>query len=101
MVTKCYLVGSAYPTVKYQVREQLLQILENNALWYLFSLSGKMFHTTPENEAQHARGLPVQMVPSHGCIHLKPVDRDIITAYGAFKPKTIFIVHEYSERFTK
>lgn len=64
-------------------------------------LSGQMFHTTPENEAQYIRGLPLQMVPSHGCIHLKPTDRDVITAYGAFKPKTIFIVHEYSESFVK
>lgn len=65
------------------------------------TLSGQMFHTTPENEAQHAQGKPVKMTPSHGCIHLKPVDRDLIFSMGGFKPKTPFIVHKYHERFYK
>ncbi len=42
--------------------------------------------------------LPVNFVPSHGCIHLKPADRDKIFALGAFKPKTSFTVHKYNER---
>jgi len=64
-------------------------------------LSGQMFHTTPDNEAQHRTGNTVKLVPSHGCIHLKPIDRDVITSYGAFKPKTPFIVHKYDEHFVK
>ena len=62
------------------------------------TLSGQMFHTTPENEASHARGLPVRLVPSHGCIHLKPSERDRLFGMGAFRPKTSFIVHHYHER---
>lgn len=63
-------------------------------------LSGQMFHTTPQNEAQHKQGLPVTLLPSHGCIHLKPADRDRLTLQGAFKPKTKFVVHKYNENIT-
>lgn len=62
-------------------------------------LSGQMFHTTPANEAQFARKLPVKMTGSHGCIHLKPDQRDKLFAIGAFKPKTIFVIHRYDEYF--
>ncbi len=62
-------------------------------------LSGQMFHTTAENEAQHARRARLQMVPSHGCIHLKPQDRETLFVIGAFKPGTTFIVHPYHDRF--
>jgi hypothetical protein len=62
-------------------------------------LSGQMFHTTPSNEAQHARGLPVKLTPSHGCIHLKPTARNRLFSMGAFKPKTPLIVHRYNEKF--
>jgi hypothetical protein len=61
-------------------------------------LSGQMFHTTPENEAQQALGKPVLLGPSHGCIHLKPADRNKLFHQGASKPKTVFIVHRYHER---
>jgi hypothetical protein len=61
-------------------------------------LSGQMFHTTPQNEAEHALGKKVDLKPSHGCIHLKPADRDFLIGLGAFKPKTIFIVHKYYEK---
>lgn len=60
-------------------------------------LSGQMFHTTAENEAEHARKQRLKMVSSHGCIHLKPQDRDTLFIIGAFKPGTIFIVHPYHE----
>lgn len=61
-------------------------------------LSGQMFHTTPDNEAENSQGNPVVLVPSHGCIHLKPSDRDSLFSVGAFKPKTTFIVHSYHEK---
>lgn len=64
------------------------------------TLSGQMFHTTPENEAQHALGMPVNLMPSHGCIHLKPADRNTITGLGGFRRGTPFRVHQYNERFT-
>ncbi len=62
-------------------------------------LSGQMFHTTPDNEAQHKRGKTVNLLPSHGCIHIKPADRDNLISMGAFKPETVFIVHKYNEKF--
>lgn len=62
-------------------------------------LSGQMFHTTPADEANHKRGLPVSLTPSHGCIHLKPADRDKFISLKAFAPGTRFIVHQYHERF--
>jgi hypothetical protein len=62
-------------------------------------LSGQMFHTTPENEAQHALGLPIKLDHSHGCIHLKPQDRERLFAIGVFKPGTRFVVHKYNEKF--
>lgn len=62
------------------------------------TLSGQMFHTTPQNEAEHSLGKKVQLTPSHGCIHLNPRDRDTILSLGGFKPKTIFVVHKYNEK---
>lgn len=61
-------------------------------------VSGQMFHTTPDNEAEAALGLPVRLMPSHGCIHLKPNDRNRLFAIGAFKQGTSFTVHKYYER---
>jgi hypothetical protein len=49
-------------------------------------LSGEMFHTTPENEAETALGRNVNLESSHGYIHLKPMDRDRFEKEGAFNP---------------
>lgn len=62
------------------------------------TLSGQMFHTTPQDEANTALGKKVNLTPSHGCIHLKPKDRDLLIAKKAFAPKTLFIVHKYHEK---
>jgi hypothetical protein len=64
-------------------------------------LSGEMFHTTPDNEAQTALNMNVVLVPSHGCIHLKPTDRDNLLTIGAFKSGTKFKVYKYQEVFQK
>lgn len=58
-------------------------------------LSGEMIHTTPVNEAQTSRGDEVKLESSHGCIHIKPVDRDKLIGMGAFKKGTRLIVHSY------
>lgn len=63
------------------------------------SLSGQMFHTTPDNEAEHQRRHPVRLLPSHGCIHLKPADRDELIAMGAFAARNVFTVYRNDERF--
>lgn len=61
-------------------------------------LSGQMFHTTPQNEAEVSLGKPVVLTASHGCIHLNPRNRDAIIDMGGFKPKTVFVVHNYHEK---
>jgi hypothetical protein len=60
-------------------------------------LMGEMIHTTPENEAQTARALPVGLEPSHGCIHIKPFDRDKFLKGGAFASGNLLVVHGPSE----
>lgn len=62
-------------------------------------LMGEMFHTTPDNEAQYKRAEPIEMAESHGCIHLKPPERDTLMRSGAFQYGTPFIVHKYDETF--
>jgi hypothetical protein len=62
------------------------------------SLSGEMFHTTPDDEANVALHQTVRLQPSHGCIHVNPIGRDKLFAAGAFKKGTPFIVHPYSEK---
>lgn len=62
-------------------------------------LSGQMFHTTPDNEAEVVLAAPVRLTPSHGCIHLKPNDRDRLFTIGAFKRGTSFTVYKYHERY--
>lgn len=64
-------------------------------------LSGEMIHTTPIDEANTARGLPVNLGPSHGCIHIKPIDRDCFLQAGAFARGTDFIIHTYDEPLPK
>jgi hypothetical protein len=61
-------------------------------------LSGEMIHTTPENEAQYQTGKTVQLGPSHGCVHIKPQDRQVLQGMDAFNSGTTFVVHGYSER---
>lgn len=62
-------------------------------------LMGEMIHTTPDNEAQTARGAPVKLEQSHGCVHVSPNDRDHLMGIGAFNRGTPFVVHRYSEFF--
>lgn len=62
------------------------------------SLSGDMIHTTPDNEAQYSLGQTVTLMKSHGCIHIRPQDRNTLNAMGIFKPGTSFTVHKYDER---
>lgn len=60
-------------------------------------LMGEMIHTTPVNEAEQFQGYTVDLVESHGCVHIKPSDRDKLKVLGAFKKGTSFIVHKYTE----
>ena len=61
-------------------------------------LSGEMIHTTPENEAQDAKKETVTLAPSHGCIHVKPSDREALLKAGAFARGTDLVIHKYGEK---
>ena len=60
------------------------------------TLSGEMFHTTPDNEASPA----ASMYESHGCIHLRPAQRDRMMNAGGFRRGMPLVIHTYSERFS-
>ena len=64
-------------------------------------LSGEMMHTTPDNEAESAQGAAINMDYSHGCIHLKPRERDALAKAGAFKRGNRLIIHRYSVHVPK
>lgn len=61
------------------------------------TLSGEMIHTTPEDEAETARGVRVRLGASHGCIHVSPRGRQKLLAVGAFEPGTPLIIHPYTD----
>jgi hypothetical protein len=56
-----------------------------------------MFHTTPNNEASTDRDDPVILGGSHGCIHVKPLDRDKLHQAGAFNRGTDLIIYSYED----
>lgn len=64
-------------------------------------LSGEMIHTTPDNEGQTAQGSPVTLDYSHGCVHIKPLARDLFHRKGAFTKGTAFIIHSYQARLPR
>lgn len=60
-------------------------------------IHGEFFHTTPKDEADQARSLPVILTESHGCIHVTPADIDTMQARGYLKSGNTVHVHRYSE----
>jgi len=60
-------------------------------------LMGEMIHTSPDNEAQQALHQPVRLDDSHGCVHIRPSDRDRFLKLRAFTPGHLFVVHGPSE----
>ena len=60
-------------------------------------IHGEFFHTTPVDEAAVARGLPVTLAPSHGCIHLKPLEVDEMIKRGHMKRGNLIVIHGYDE----
>jgi len=61
-------------------------------------IHGEFFHTTPDDEARTALGLPVNLEESHGCIHLKPADIDVMHRKGYLQRGNRVVVHKYTER---
>ncbi|MES1205759.1 MAG: L,D-transpeptidase family protein [Pseudomonadota bacterium] len=60
-------------------------------------LKGEMIHTTPRNEADKTTQRTPYMEYSHGCVHVKPADRDKFQSLGAFTRGNLFVVHAPSE----
>jgi hypothetical protein len=60
-------------------------------------MMGEMIHTTVEDEARTLRGVPFALQHSHGCIHIRPTDRDRMVRAGAFNRGTLLIVHRVQE----
>jgi hypothetical protein len=54
-------------------------------------------HTTPENEAETATNSAVLLAPSHGCIHIRPLDRDAMMRKGYLKPGIKVEVKSYGQ----
>lgn len=42
-------------------------------------------HTTPQDELNSERAQPVMLTQSHGCIHIRPADRDVMMRRGFLK----------------
>jgi hypothetical protein len=63
------------------------------------SLQGAMFHTTAENEAEAAQSIPLRMTNSHGCIHMKPNDRDSLIGLGGLKAGLTLVIHPYTTKY--
>ena len=54
-------------------------------------------HTTPEDEEATEQGQAVFLANSHGCVHLKPAERDRLMNAGLLKEGASFEVRPYSE----
>ena len=67
------------------------------------SLMGDFIHTTPNDEAVTAYNKknptiakPIELVSSHGCVHIKPDDIDEMISHKYIEKGTSFVVHPYS-----
>jgi hypothetical protein len=54
-------------------------------------------HTTPENEAATAAGKTFVLEQSHGCVHIRPSDRDQMMADGVLKEGVHVEVKPYGQ----
>ncbi len=70
-------------------------------------LEGRMIHTTPENEAttflnekNPLAPRPIDLDPSHGCIHIRPIDLRSFLKNGAFRYGMPLIIHYYDESYS-
>ena len=63
------------------------------------SLEGAMLHTTPQNEIENTLPSGVQLEVSHGCIHMKPKDRDALIGMGVLRAGNTIVIHSYTEKY--
>ena len=52
-------------------------------------------HTTPDTEDEYAKKLPEKLGFSHGCVHIKPSDRDMLIRNGWLRRGVRIKIHEY------
>jgi len=52
-------------------------------------------HTTPDDEAATLAGTAFDLQQSHGCVHVRPLDRKEIMKTGAFKAGVAVEVKPY------
>jgi hypothetical protein len=52
-------------------------------------------HTTPADEAATAEGRAFELSQSHGCVHIRPADRDALLAEGLIQRGVRFLVRPY------
>ena len=65
-------------------------------------LEGEMFHSTAENEAETVLTPDkIRMETSHGCIHLRPVQRDKLIKDGIMVRGRTLIIHRYDEKYVR
>jgi L,D-transpeptidase catalytic domain len=55
-------------------------------------------HTTPDDEAETEARKAFFLANSHGCIHIRPIDRDKMIALGYLKQGVEFDVRSYDEK---
>ncbi|HJZ87527.1 MAG TPA: L,D-transpeptidase family protein [Polyangia bacterium] len=55
-------------------------------------------HTTPPDEAASAAGQPVSLVNSHGCVHIRPADRDEMMQKGYLRKGVEIEVKPYGQK---
>jgi hypothetical protein len=55
-------------------------------------------HTTPDDEKATEEGTPVSLAQSHGCIHLRPKDRDEMMEKGYLAKGVVLIVKPYTDK---
>jgi hypothetical protein len=69
--------------------------------WNLEQPAGRstpyFLHTTPDDEAATAAGREVSLTNSHGCVHIRPVDRDLLLRNGWLQRGTPFTVETYGK----
>jgi hypothetical protein len=61
-------------------------------------IHAEFFHTTPQDEASEALGKKYTLSESHGCVHVRPPDLDLLVKKGYLKPGTKVVVHGYEEK---
>jgi hypothetical protein len=60
-------------------------------------IHGEFIHTTPDNEAEEALGEEVELLESHGCVHVKPGDLDDMVNRRFLRRGSVVVVHRYAE----